>query len=246
MTPRQLQLGLRWIDRENDYRAYVVRPCRICQRLCLGRTDTKKATCKRDHFVELFWSKVQKTSSCWLWIGGKTVGYGSFNFHGKSDLAHRISWRLTNGPIRGGMYICHHCDVRNCVRPSHLFLGTQKDNMVDCANKQRMPFGELHRHAKLTAKIVQEARRLYNGCHGHITILSKNYNVSSSTLASAIFGKTWRSIPLAHNPMTRTMKLLRIEAIRKDFVNFRTDKKLLAKRYGVSYRHVRKITSVNH
>jgi hypothetical protein len=49
--------------------------------------------------------------------------------------AHRIAWILSHGPIPDGMYICHHCDTKACVRPSHLFVGTAADNTHDAMEK---------------------------------------------------------------------------------------------------------------
>lgn len=88
---------------------------------------------------DLFWSKVQKSDHCWVWLGRKyRDGYGEFKFDGRSIAAHRMAWALANGRAPGpGKVICHTCDVRGCVNPSHLFEGTQKDNMRDMAGKGR-------------------------------------------------------------------------------------------------------------
>src|SRR5262245_21566157 len=86
-----------------------------------------------------FWRRVDKSGDCWLWTGTKTInGYGSLRVGAsRNTAAHRFAWELANGPIPEGMYICHHCDVRNCVRLDHLFLGDHDANMADMARKGR-------------------------------------------------------------------------------------------------------------
>src|SRR5574342_284261 len=91
-----------------------------------------------------FWARVQKTPTCWLWLGTKRhLGYGVVRIGGtrqkrRSILAHRFTWELMYGPIPPGLHVCHHCDNPPCVRPSHLFLGTQRDNMQDAMRKGRL------------------------------------------------------------------------------------------------------------
>jgi len=89
---------------------------------------------------ERFWTKVQKTDSCWLWLGSRTSakGYGQFIANGRRYLASRYSWELHNGqPIPDGLIVCHHCDNPQCVNPAHLFTGTYQDNMDDRGAKGR-------------------------------------------------------------------------------------------------------------
>ncbi|WP_198527626.1 HNH endonuclease signature motif containing protein [Xanthomonas sp. SHU 199] len=78
-------------------------------------------------------------AGCWLWIGRmSTNGYGRIGIgRNKQYRAHRISWEHHFGPIPDGMYVCHKCDVRSCINPDHLFIGTAKDNARDREAKGR-------------------------------------------------------------------------------------------------------------
>jgi hypothetical protein len=99
--------------------------------------------------ADRFWEKVNKDGPvvrtelgpCWLWTAsaGITTGYGRINL-GRTEgveTAHRVSWLLSVGPIPDGKHVLHRCDVRRCVRPSHLFLGTNDDNVADMNAKGR-------------------------------------------------------------------------------------------------------------
>jgi len=77
---------------------------------------------------KLFWAKVNKTGSCWLWMACTLRGYGQYSFGGKNYRSHRLSWEEVNGPIQKGLQIDHLCRVRNCVNPKHLDVVTNKEN----------------------------------------------------------------------------------------------------------------------
>lgn len=84
------------------------------------------------------WSKVDLTDGCWIWTGAKSQGgYGQLTVERKRALAHRLAYTLAYGTIPEGQHVCHSCDNRLCVRPTHLFLGTRSDNMQDMVRKGR-------------------------------------------------------------------------------------------------------------
>jgi len=140
-----------------------------------------------------FWSKVDKTDNCWNWTAAKIKGYGTFGIDGKNYRAHRYSYELANGPIPTGMHVLHHCDNPRCVRGSHLFLGTDKDNMADASNKGRVAKGEKHGMAKLTEEDVKQIRIDYaNGITG--VSLAEKYSVSKSLISFVILRKRWQHV----------------------------------------------------
>lgn len=116
---------------------------RFCRLACYHAWQADRASAG---IVARFWGKVQQTPTCWLWRASTVRGYGQFAYSrpGAPNVkvyAHRMAWILTHGPIRDNYSVLHRCDTPLCVRPDHLFLGTQADNLNDARAKGRLVDG---------------------------------------------------------------------------------------------------------
>lgn len=108
-----------------------------------------------------FHSIPEPNSGCVLWFGAiSPSGYGFLGWEKRTIRAHRASWIVNFGPVPRGLHVLHKCDVRCCINPAHLFLGTHVDNMADMKAKGRENHlkGEAHGVAKLTENQVREIR----------------------------------------------------------------------------------------
>jgi len=107
--------------------------------------------------IARFWSNVQKTDSCWLWLRQpNNKGYGKVTIRPNSQervmlLAHRLAWLLVKGEIPDGLFVLHKCDTPLCCNPEHLFLGTQQDNMGDMWAKGRSRLHEFRHLGTIAA-----------------------------------------------------------------------------------------------
>jgi HNH endonuclease len=141
-------------------------------------------------------------TGCWLWMGApgdstKNGQYGRFRLRGRQHAAHRVSWMLYCGPIPEGIEVLHHCDVQPCVNPSHLFLGTNADNVADRVKKGRSgnePHpGERHPMARLHEPDVRRIRMRY--AHGETgRALAKEFGIAPATLSNIVTRKRWRHL----------------------------------------------------
>ena len=138
---------------------------------------------------------IDRTSGCWLWQGSIIPdGYGSVRFEGKKHVAHRVAWRLFRGLIAPGLVVCHKCDVRACVNPEHLFLGTHADNMRDMTNKLRNPRGEKRSSAKLTTQQVSRIKTMLAEDLLYMSEIAREFEVSESTIHAIKAGDRWKDV----------------------------------------------------
>lgn len=135
-------------------------------------------------------------SGCWLWeLSLAPNGYGKFSpTHDKTVGAHRASYQIHCGPIPKGMCVCHKCDVRSCVNPSHLFLGTAADNMQDAGQKGRMDWLDSERKLANTkrTKLTSAEADVIRASSGRGVDLARQFNVSPATICLIRKGINWK------------------------------------------------------
>jgi hypothetical protein len=147
---------------------------------------------------DMFLSKVAPVppSDCWIWMdaGSSWNGYALANINRKNYRAHRLSYELFVGEIPEGMQVCHKCDVRSCVNPRHLFVGTNLENVQDKVKKGRhrtlRASGEGHPYAKLSRSVVIEIRNSSQA----LSVLAKTFGVNKKTVWLAKTGQTWKTV----------------------------------------------------
>jgi len=168
--------------------------------------------------------EISDGDGCWLWTGfcdKRGYGFMGSGRKGKVERVHRVAWREFRGPIPPAMVVCHRCDNPSCARPSHLFLGTQQENIADMVAKgrQRSRRGEMldtsgkargDRHwsrsnpglvrrgnsvntSKLDERSVRRIRSLAKEGRSFKS-MGREFGVSDASIAAIVYRKSWRHI----------------------------------------------------
>lgn len=149
-------------------------------------------------------------SGCWIFTGATTsFGYGLIGLGGRSDgtdRVHRVIYKKMIGEIPKGFFVCHKCDIPSCCNPSHLFIGTARDNHADMTIKKRGTRPPVNKHdigsyrynAKLTEDVVVVARMEKSlGEKSSYKIwkeLESKYGVSWGVVQRMLNGKSWKHV----------------------------------------------------
>lgn len=146
---------------------------------------------------------------CWLWEDRiDAQGYGRLSFQGKQGAVHRLSCLVFHGPPPvEGLHALHHCDVKPCWRPDHLYWGTPADNTRDALERGRIKFGMDRQGTKLTDEQVREVYRHYHEGVG-LAEIAERYSVSIATVC-AIGKRRARQRALASVPPAPTESVAR-------------------------------------
>lgn len=207
----------------------------------IKRHDPKTGRIVPIPLEERFWEKVRKSSECWEWQGARVSnGYGVIKrewplrgYH----LAHRLSYEMAHGPVPDKtLYVCHHCDNRACVRPSHLFLGTAADNTHDAWDKGRLNFGERAHNSKMTAETVIAIRSMRSETGLSFKRLGERFGISTMQAFRVCVGDRWPMVKDAICPRSGRHRKLSANDVDEIHALYSTGAFLqreLAEMYGV-------------
>lgn len=158
------------------------KPCEWCREQ-YAPPSNRSRFCSVD--CKIRGQSVPGANGCWIWNGPFAGhGYGVTPIGKKSTTAHALSYSHYRGSIPKGSQVCHKCDVKLCVNPDHLFLGTAADNMRDCAIKGRNT-------RKLTEEQVREIRSTTGVSNAE---LGRRYGVTDVMIGKIIRNEWWKDV----------------------------------------------------
>lgn len=140
-------------------------------------------------------AKTRKINGCWIYTGCPSVEkYPTISDEeGKSQSVHRYVYKLIKRrKLPYSIKVCHKCDNPRCWRPSHLFQGTQTDNLRDASKKGRTASGEKHGCATLSRKQVEQIRDLYHAGGYTYKELARRFKVAETNIGAIVRRETWK------------------------------------------------------
>ncbi len=159
-----------------------------------------------------FWRRVNKGEEHWIWTGKPNGGgYGTIGWGGSGRTigAHVASFIIHNGHVPDGMFVLHTCDIRLCVNPGHLFLGTQLDNMRDMIAKGRQArgsalnhrpqVGEMNHGSRLSEETVLKIKGLLSAGWRQADVMRATGATRGNVWAIA-HGKSWTHVIVPGTP----------------------------------------------
>lgn len=150
--------------------------------------------------MDMFPSRVmpEPNSGCWIWTGAIGSGrnsYGHLKRDGRTIMMHRFSYELSHGPIPAGLFVLHKCDLKTCVNPCHLEVGSNQKNVQDAYSRglHVVRIGEECTFSKMTEEQVAEIRAVKGRMRrGQQSEMAERFGVCCSAIRHVRTGRNWK------------------------------------------------------